>query len=253
MSVLGCLQDSAAEALVRESERVSIDRSISYLQQCLDRHFGRNVTRHFRFGSSTRGTNLPRALDEFSDIDYMIVFADQDKAPQTYLDRLRVFVEAHYVRSEIRQSHPTIGLELRHIKFDLVPAIETMWNGLQIPSGNRWQSTDPSGFNQHLTQRNSQCDNLLKPAIRLTKRWNANNAYLFDSFLLEQRIVNTWYPFCNDLRDYLFVIFDELEVDGGSQRDLERLRRAKELVRNIRAFESAGDQGRAEREVRKLI
>lgn len=59
----------------------------------------------------TRNTILPRYMDSHSDVDYMVVFKDSGFRPQTYLERLRRFVERNYTRSQIKQSHPTIQLE----------------------------------------------------------------------------------------------------------------------------------------------
>lgn len=70
MSVLSYLQDCASEAVLSEQERLSIDRSIGNLQQKLKAYFDQDLSDHFRFGSTTRGTNLPRSLDEFADVDY---------------------------------------------------------------------------------------------------------------------------------------------------------------------------------------
>ncbi len=254
MSVLSYLQDRASEAVLSEQERLSIDRSIGNLQQKLKAYFDQDLSEHFRFGSTTRGTNLPRSLDEFADVDYMVVFSDSDKSPQTYLDRLRGFVEANYPRSVVRQDHPTIVLELSHIKFDLVPAVNSWWSGLQIPDkGGVWQSTDPSAFNRQLTDRNSQCDNLLKPAIRLIKCWNAANGYVFDSYMLEKWIVGNLYWTCSNLRDYVFEIFGDMSPQGGSVRDRERVSRAQQRVKTIRALEAGSDFRRAEQEVARLI
>lgn len=254
MSVLSCLQALSSETLVSARERASIERSVANVRSKLNQHFGDSVADQYRFGSTTRGTNLPRLLDECSDVDYMIVFADNDKAPQTYLDRLRVFVETHFQRSEIRQSHPTIVLEFHHIKFDLVPAIKTFWSGLQIPDRDRsWQATDPSGFNDQLTQRNAECGDCLKPAIRLVKRWNSANGYPFDSFQLEKWIVSNTYWTCNNLRDYVFAIFDKISPEGLSQMDLGRIHHAQQHVRMIRGLENQAAFQAAEQEVRRLI
>jgi predicted nucleotidyltransferase len=254
MSVLSCLQALSRETQVSPQERTSIERSVANVRQKLGWHFGDGVADQYRFGSTSRGTNLPRALDECSDVDYMVVFTDNDKAPQTYLDRLRAFVETHFQRSEIRQSHPTIVLEFHHIKFDLVPAIKTFWSGLQIPDKDRsWQSTDPSGFNDKLSQRNSECGDCLKPAIRLVKRWNAANGYPFDSFQLEKLIVSNTYWTCNNLRDYVFAIFDKMSLDSVSQLDLGRIQRAQQRVQKIRGFEHQAAFQAAETEVRRLI
>jgi hypothetical protein len=217
MSVLSYLQARASDAVLTEQEKLSIDRLIGNLQQKLEIYFDQDLSKHFRFGSTTRGTNLPRSLDEFTDVDYMIVFSDSDKSPQTYLDRLRRFVETNYPRSAVRQDHPTIGLELSHIKFDVVPAVENWWSGLQIPDrGGSWQSTDPSTFNRELTDRNSQCHNQLKPAIRLIKCWNATNDYVFDSYMLEKWIVGNFYWDCSNLRDYVFEIVGDMALQGAS-------------------------------------
>lgn len=254
MSILSYLQQRASEAVLSEQEKLSIDRSIGNLQQKLEAHFGQDLSQHFRFGSTTRGTNLPRSLDEFADVDYMIVFTDSDKSPQTYLDRLRRFVEVNYPRSIVRQDHPTIGLELSHIRFDLVPAVDSWWSGLQIPDkGGAWQSTDPSAFNRELTDRNSQCGDQLKPAIRLIKCWNAANDYVFDSYMLEKWIVGNLYWTCSNLRDYVFEIFGDMAPQGGSARDRDRVSRAKQRVKTIRALEAASDFLRAEHEISRLI
>lgn len=254
MTVLSYLLDRASEAVLSEQEKLSIDRSIANLQQKLEAFFAEDLSQHFRFGSTTRGTNLPRSLDDFADVDYMVVFGDSDKSPQTYLDRLRGFVEANYPRSVVRQDHPTIVLELSHIKFDLVPAVDSWWSGLQIPDkGGAWQATEPSAFNRQLTDRNSQCGNQLKPAIRLIKCWNAANDYVFDSYMLEQWIVGNMYWTCSNLRDYVFEIFDDMSPQGGSVRDRERVSRAQQRVKTIRALEAASDFRRAEQEVARLI
>lgn len=123
MSVLTYLTNTASNAELSSTEQSSISTSITTLQTRMALHFDSGVIKqHFRFGSSTRGTILPRSLDEKSDIDYLVVFNENNATPQTYLNRLKSFVEKRYGSSEIYQSSPTIVLELNHIKFDLVPA-----------------------------------------------------------------------------------------------------------------------------------
>lgn len=256
MSVLGYLQQAASDTLLTPSEQSLITRSIAALKQNLDAHFANDIKAQVRFGSSTRGTNLPRLYDDSSDVDYMVVFQDDGSAPQTYLDRLRRFVEGTrtYSRSVIRQSHPTIVLELSHIQFDLVPAVHSWWSGLRIPDrGGSWQSTDPDAFNQTLTERNGQCGNQLKPAIRLVKRWNAANNYPFESFALEQWITQCNYWTCANLRDYVLAIFDKMSPTSGAQRAMQAVERAKQRVATIRRLQEDGNESGAERELAKLI
>jgi hypothetical protein len=104
MSVNSYLTARASAAVLSNDEWKSIHTSISELKKRLDSYFDKGqLSSHFQFGSSTRGTILPRAMDEHSDIDYMCVFTDGDKKPQTYIDRLKTFAEKRYQSSEIRQ------------------------------------------------------------------------------------------------------------------------------------------------------
>lgn len=206
MTVNSYLVSRASNAVLSSAEQVSINTSISTLGTRLARHFGADLVSHFRFGSSTRGTILPRKMDESSDIDYMIVFKNLNFTSQTYLNRLRTFAQSYYSSSEIKQSSPSITLELNHIKFDLVPALGKVWGGgYQIPSRqNGWIDTNPNDFNDKLVAKNTSNNFLIKPTIRLMKFWNAINGYVFDSYLLEKWIVDQSYFLATGQRDYLF-------------------------------------------------
>ncbi len=216
----------ATEGVLRDSEKASIDRSLEALRVKLESCFtgasesNESVKRHFAFGSYTRGTILPRPMDPQSDVDYMIVFADSDSKPQTCLERLKRFVERHYRSSEITQSHPTIILSMNHIRFELVPAIETFWRGIQIPAKrslfSEWMMTSPNAFNEELSQKNKSNNNLIKPLARLVKYWNVCNKYPFESFQLEKRIVDHWTLsidlFGGNLRERFDAFMDDLSV-----------------------------------------
>ena len=170
MSVNSYLTNLSSSAIIHDTEKTAIQRSITTLQTRLNSYFGQNVKRHFIFGSYNRGTILPRHMDGNSDIDYMIVFNDAGFQPQAYLDQLRRFVNFYYSSSEIKQSNPTIILNLNHIKFELVPAKEDWFSSLQIPakasSYTSWIDTDPTGFNQSLISANGSNRNLIKPLTR---------------------------------------------------------------------------------------
>lgn len=254
MSVLSYLQKRASDAVLSPGENASIATSIGALKARLDVWFGTTVSEHFQFGSSTRGTILPRKMDGLSDIDYMVVFSDGGYTSQTYLDRLKRFAENYYSRSEIRQSFPTVKLELNHIIFELVPATKNGWGGYQIPNDyGTWQSTDPNGFNASLTAKNNACGFLMKPTVRLAKFWNANAAYVFDSYAFERSMVDAHYFFCNNQKDYLFTVFDGLSATTGVQWKNDRITRAKAIVAQVRDYEKRDMPISAENEVKKLI
>jgi len=253
MSVLSYLQLRASHAVLSKAEQESIARSIGAVQTRLAQLFDTSVVEQFRFGSSTRGTILPRSMDEQSDIDYMVVFSDGNRVPQTYLARLRRFAEMYYPSSAIKQSSPTIVLELNHIKFDLVPALRDWWSGYQIVDGQGgWRDTNPNDFNSVLTRKNDEHSSLLKPLIRLIKLWNAQNGYIYESFGLEKWIVDQSYWLCSNLRDYLFRAISNMP-DTNTQWRNEKIHRAKDIVEQTREYESAGCATLAEREIKKLI
>jgi hypothetical protein len=195
---------------MQQREIDSINLSLRTLASRLDGFFPGELSTHFIFGSAHRGTMLPRSFDDNSDVDYMIVWRETDFRPQTYLERLKRFVENSYSRSEVWQSSPTIVLELNHIKFELVPALYASGN-TYIPSGPRnWQKTNPVSFNLLLDQIDQSQNGMVRPAIRIAKSWNAKAGRVFESFDLEQRVVSMNFNQCVGLVDHVGIALDGL-------------------------------------------
>lgn len=256
MSVLSFLTDTASNAVLSSTEQSSITTSISTLQTRIGLHFASGVIKqHFRFGSSTRGTILPRSMDEHSDIDYMIVFSENNATPQTYLNRLKTFVEKYYSSSEIRQSSPTIVLELNHIRFDLVPATTTWLSELQIPNGSGgWMTTNPNDFNSTLEAKNKEHKSLIKPSIRLFKYWNATAGFPFQSFEMEKWVCGLSFWFLSNQKDYFLAIIENLNTSSMySQWVNNEITRAKAIVANVRQYERDDMPVTAENEMKKLF
>lgn len=257
MTVNSYLVERASAAVLSADETASIKTSVATLQSRLDSYFtnvGDGLREHFKFGSYTRGTILPRKMDANSDIDYMIDFEKGGLRPQAYLDRLRTFVEKRYSTSEIYQSSPTIVLELNHIRFELVPALYAWDNTYQIPQGpGEWRYTSPNEFNSTLEQANTNNAYLIKPTTRLAKFWNAQTGYVFDSFSFEKWIVGRSYWNCSTQRDYLFRVFDDLSTNASTQWRRERIERAKQIVATVKNYEASGMVVNAEFEIKKLI
>lgn len=255
MSVITYLQARASAAVLSGEEEKSINTSITTLRTRLTSHFGSGLSEQFRFGSSTRGTILPRSMDEHSDIDYMVVFSDGGYTPQTYLDRVKKFSETYYASSDIKQSSPSVVLQLNHINFDLVPALKQEYSGYRIPNGpGAWQDTNPNDFNATLTEKNGKELSMIKPTIRLVKYWNACSGFVYDSFGLEKYIVGLYYFGVMNQRDYLFTVFDNLTLSWDqSQGRKDKLARAKEIVAKVRQLERDEMPASAEVEIKKLI
>lgn len=255
MSVITYLERRASAAVLSSEEEKSINTSISTINTRLASHFGTGLLDQFRFGSSTRGTILPRSMDDHSDIDYMVVFPDGSYMPQTFLDRLKRFAETYYSSSDIKQSSPSVVLQMNHIKFDLVPALKQQYSGYRIPNGPKaWQDTNPNDFNAKLTEKNTTELYMIKPAIRLVKYWNAYNGYIYDSYSLEKYIVGRSFYGVVNLRDYVFTNFDDFQLSYDQpQWRKDRLARAKEIIAKVRQLERDDMPATAENEVKKLI
>ena len=256
MSVLSFLTDTASSAVLSTTEQTSITTSITTLQSRMALHFDSGViAQHFRFGSSTRGTILPRSMDEQSDIDYMVVFSDSSATPQTYLNRLKTFVEKRYGSSEIYQSNPTIVLELNHIKFDLVPATKTWLGELQIPNGSGgWMTTNPNDFNATLEAKNKEHKSLIKPTIRLFKYWNATAGFPFQSFEMEKWVCGLSFWFLANQKDYFLAVIENLNTSTSYSRWVnDEITRAKNIVANVRQYEKDEMPVTAECEIKTLF
>lgn len=258
MTVLSHLNSVSSSAVLSTAEIDSINRSIATLEARLTSYFGSDIKSKFRFGSLTRGTILPRSMDGKSDIDYMVVFNNSDFKPNTYLQRIRRFVETYYSSSEIYQSSPTIVLNLNHIRFEIVPAIESWFSGLQIPAPasdfSEWMNTDPNDFNAELTNFNVSNNCKIKPLIRLLKYWNAKNNYPFESFLLEKEVINMNFWFCTDLKDYFYTAIDSLNAGFfAPQWKINAVDKAKRIVSEAKSLESQSMPYSAEAEIKKLI
>lgn len=206
------LIDLARRTSMQQREIDSINLSLRTLRTRLDGFFPGELSKHFIFGSAQRGTMLPRVYDEGSDVDYMVVWQEAGVRPQTYLDRLRRFVENSYSRSEVKQSSPTIVLMLNHIKFELVPALRS-WNSFVIPSGpDNWRPTDPAGFSAGLDQLDRRHSGLIRPTVRIAKTWNAKAGRVFESFDLEQRVAAMNFDPRGGLRNYVVTALARLSA-----------------------------------------
>jgi Second Messenger Oligonucleotide or Dinucleotide Synthetase domain len=258
MSVNSHLTNLASTLVLSESEKLSISTSIKTLSLRLTSYFEGKLTGHFQFGSSTRDTILPRKADSYSDIDYMIVFStfDSQKKPQTYIDRLRRFVELKYSTSEIYQSHPTIVLSLNHINFELVPAICNYEYQIPSPASSwiEWTSTDPSGTNQLIQQKNKINDYQIKPLVRLVKYWNTCKGHPFSSFSLEQHVVNRSFLGCSNLRDYFYEFWSGFNYSYDTAQYIkDKVNSAKQYASKAKEYENNNMPTYAELEIKKIV
>lgn len=259
MSIQTHLENTASKLVLSDIEKNSIATSISTLKYRLSDYFGTEIVQQIQFGSSTRGTILPRKADPNSDIDYMIVFNNTiGYKPQTFIDKLKRFATAKYSTSEIKMSHPTVVLSLNHIKFDLVPAYkQAYYTTYYIPAPKsdytEWISTDPNGFNNQLTEKNKTNLFHLKPTIRLVKYWNAKNDYVYNSFELEKELAGKAYWSAYGSKQYFYEAMNGLQTWDLPQYKKDKVLRAQTILRQAKSNEDSGWPYAAEEEIKKII
>jgi predicted nucleotidyltransferase len=234
------LQKIAGDLFIKydSDERTYIEEKVKNFKLSLKNYFGTNVSDVVLFGSFKRDTILPRKFDKESDIDVLIVFRDTEQGytPETYRNRLRRFAETSYFSSKVVKDHPSIVLEMSNIKFDLVPCkIESiLWSTTyQIPDkSGSWMDTDPKGFNEKLTEANNRFNSIVKPIIRLLKRWNAYENYPYLSFELEQIIADMYFKGDNFQTGFIYAIknLPTSDLVGYQKRKVEVARKNIEWV-----------------------
>lgn len=264
LSVNGYLERLSSRLVLTASEKASIETSLATLSSRLNYYFNKDeMKRHFQFGSSTRGTILPRKVDSGSDIDYMIIFKNPNGfKPETLLRYLKNFMHKYYSTSDIYKDSPTMVLKLNHIKFELTPALEDWIGNLSIPSTNpsktlsEWIHTEPVSFNKKLTDANVRSQSKLKPVIRLMKYWNKSilGGY-YSSFKLEEWIVDRYaYSGKDSIKLYVYEIIEALIPDYNSSQAFKRnLEKSKQVIANCKKYESMGQYTLAETEIKKLF
>lgn len=230
-------------AVVRRAVVSNVDKgvmnvSLKTLMTRIGAEFDRFVvTRTAVFGSFTRDTLLPAAIDPETDVDVLVVFRERGQKPAVYIEKLRQFAALHYPSSAIISGNGTLHLKLVHARVELVPALEGI-NGLQIPGKGplpAWVATDPEAAARELREKNAAHQGLILPLVRLARYWNALNDYPFASFELEQRVVGHRFAFvAKNLKAYFFDFMRSLPaaVTAGSVK-AERIRVMRRTLEEI--------------------
>lgn len=260
MSIDTYLEEVASNLIIKGNEKDSIIVSLNTFKDRMKDYFSKHESVNLKeikiFGSYQRDTNLPQTVDCGTDVDIMLVMDDDGATPQTYLDRVRRAVEAKYSTSLIRQSSPTVVLQMLHIKFEITPAI--MDGGLyKIKNNqNQWMYTYCATDLSNLTIANKNNYFMIKPVIRLLKYWNKEKNYKsFSSYELEKVIVN-YYQSCQyqgyDLKRYLLTSLRSLQCLAVYNYQRERLDKA---VYNVQ--EAINDENKypscAMKEIKEVI
>lgn len=234
ISLNSYLDDVASKLIIKGDQKESIKKSLDVFCERMKDYFRYHEAVNLKeikvFGSYDRDTNIPQYVDYGTDVDIMLVMDDDGCTPQTYLDRVRRAVEAKYSTSEIKQSSPTIVLQMLHIKFEITPAIIKYYTHYIKKSESEWMPTYCYADLSYITEANKENYFMIKPVLRLVKYWNVSKNYKsFSSYRIEQLIVSH-YSICQyqgyDTKQYLLTGLQQIKslVTYDSQR--ERLEKA---------------------------
>lgn len=256
MSVLSHLTDLSSTVTLADWERTSIDTSITTLSTKLGNYFD-NIESKFVFGSYDRKTILRRSKDANSDVDYIVSFTDgSDWTPQTLMNRLKRFAEDKYSKNEIYQSSPTIVLELSHIKFELVPAYHT-WGTYHIPapasSYSTWIDSYPNAMRTNINDKNRDNNYQIRKLVRLLKYWNVQKGKVYSSYELEKYVIDKFFFFCTNLKDYFFQAVEGLPTYGLPYYKESKVNSLKTIVANTKKYEQDNMPFTAESEIKKAF
>lgn len=252
------LESISKELVFDDFEKVY--RSISSLKDKLNSHFDNRIVDTIIFGSFMKSTNLPISIDLKSDVDLMVVFNnDENVNPQTYLDRLRKFANKYYRDSIVSQSFPTIVLQLKHIRIELVPAKKKWfpYTHYKIPSPENgyksWIETLPNEQLNKLSDKNDRNKELILPTIRLVKYWNLVENKIYDPFFLERLIIEKRYYSLSTLKEYFFTVMASLSTKNLKESDKVKVNECKCFAENILFLEKHLFNDYALMEMSKLL
>jgi len=216
-----------------------IEISISHLKQNIWGLFQDRLLEVNVFGSFDRETFV--SYDANADVDIIIVFKQKEFQPETYLKQIRTFCEKNYSRSDIYPDHPTIVIEMEHIKFEIIPSWNYSNETVKIPAPRtkelKWIATSPKGFKNKLILKDKNNKGNIIPLIRIIKYWNSLNENPFTSYELERFIVEKSYS-CLNLKDYYITVSKSFEEIGKTAEQKKLIINIKEKIRRLKVLEN---------------
>jgi hypothetical protein len=237
MEINDYLNELSLQLVLSASVKEKIDRSTEYLKKKIWGLFQARLSDCLVIGSYDRNTMIP--VDDDLDIDLLISFKKNEYQPDTYFRQIKSFCEQEYPKSIVYQDHPTVALELDHIKFELIPAMYQT-TGVKIPAPRstelKWIFTNPEAIKNRVQEKDNKNKGLILPVIRILKYWNINSDRPFSSYALENAIVSKLYD-CSSLRDYYFSASKALEDLASSEQQKTAIVLLKEKNRRLRALQ----------------
>jgi len=248
------LTELAQRLVIEPNTKEKIEVSISYLKKEVWGLFQNRLSDIVVFGSYDRETIV--RTDPDKDVDIMIVFKKNEFQPDTYLKHIKEFCENKYQRSEIYSDHPTVVLEMEHIKIELVPATYYSETAVKIPAPRskelKWITASPREYKNKLQSKDKNNKGLILPIIKIFKHWNVNQGKPFASYELEKSIIEKLYD-CATLRDYYFSATNAIENILRTDQQKKSFADLKERNRRLRVLEREKLTEYIEQELRAFL
>ena len=233
------LTQLSQQLVIAPNKRDKIDNSIRHIQKEIWGLFQNRLHECIVFGSYDRQTIILE--DEEADVDILITFKTSEYRPETYLKHIKEFCEKNYPRSTVYPDHPTVAIEMDHIKFELVPAIYVSDVAVRIPAPRsnelRWIHTTPTRFKQQVEAKNKNNKDIILPLIRVFRYWNFLQGKPFSSYEIEKAIIERTFTCRTQLRDYYFVLEDSIKEITGTEEQKKSYADLREHNRVLRAME----------------
>ena len=238
MEITNYLNDLSNKLRLSSDDKIKIDNSIVQLKKKLWGYFQERLLEITIIGSYDRDTIIK---SDHSDVDILVIFKQKEFQPQTYLSQIKKFCESNYPRSEVYPDHPTIVIELEHIKFEIIPSYKFSDQSVKIPAPTtkelKWITSSPVEFKSQLIAKDSRNKTLIIPVVRIFKYWNYLNNEVFKSYEIEKAIVNKSYNSIT-FKDYFFSIIDLLREMAITEEQKNKVSILKDKKRRLYILET---------------
>lgn len=244
-----------SKALIFSTEkRERIDISIEYFKQKIWGQFQDRLVEVVVFGSYSRDTIIIE--DDEADVDIVVIYKTREVQPDTYLKQIKSFCEDTYNRSTIYQDHPTIVIDMEHIKFEIVPSIYVSPGVVKIPAPRskelKWVHTNPKDLITKVQAKDKNNKNLILPVIRILKYWNTLNDRPFSSFQIERAVVDKIYT-CSTVKQYFSIAISAVEAIASNDLQKKSMRKLREKLKRLYILETNNFHEYIEQELNSFL
>lgn len=214
-----------------------------YLKKEL-KSFSENIEEVELFGSYRNYTQIKDSNFNYPCADIFIAFKNGfSKKPMELGQELFHLINKVDTNLELKLISSKVIFEKKGIKYELVPAYK-QFDKIFIPdnksSEQKWIFFDLNNQKEQLSKIGLKTNNWSNDIIKLLKFWNQNNGYVFNSYDLENIILNLNVKFDQNIKIYFFSIVTNLPNNGVGKEKIKELNKLKNKVNFLQNLEKLG-------------